>query len=671
MNKLRLAYEVWHHFGFATAAYRARYAVSRRTGILKRRFPAGGWDARPLREWCQPDVPVDPVGYRAFHQRVPATFFFPLGRPPAPPAEVHDDVRRRADEVLTGKLRYFSQRVGALGFPFDWFVNPFTGQRADANRHWCDRDDFEADQGDIKVIWEPSRFGWAFDLARAYAVDRDDRYAAGFWALFESWHAANPPNMGPNWQCGQECALRAMACVFALYTFWEASATTAARVAAMSQFLAEHAARIEANIAFARSQRNNHALSEAAGLYTIGLLFPEFRAARRWRRLGRFVIELEARRQIAGDGSYIQQSMNYHRVMLHDLLWTLRLADLNDKQIALDTRQRVEAAAEFLYQIQDPDTGRVPNYGSNDGALILPLTSCDYLDYRPVLQTAGLLFDKRRRYGKGPWDEEALWLFGAGDLAAAQADRPRISSTQPTTGGYYVLRTAESWAFTRCHTYRTRPAQADMLHVDLWWHGVNVLRDTGSYSYNAPAPWKHHFLSTPAHNTITIDRADQMEKGPRFMWFGWTRAELRELSADPPRITTAHFGYEKRFGVTHERTIAPEAGGRVWMIRDRLSGKGRHTAALHWHFVDAPWQWLIPGRALAIQTDAGPMRLSLTIESSDAPAEVLRGVEDGQAVAGWESLYYGEKQPIPVLRWAGDVALPFEITTRIDLAPPP
>ncbi|MEW5941261.1 MAG: hypothetical protein AB1750_16480, partial [Chloroflexota bacterium] len=62
--------------------------------------------------------------------------------------------------------------------------------------------------GDLKLIWEPSRFGWATLLARAFHLTGDDKYASAFWTHFETFTAANPPYLGPNWISAQEAALR-------------------------------------------------------------------------------------------------------------------------------------------------------------------------------------------------------------------------------------------------------------------------------------------------------------------------------------------------------------------------------------------------------------------------------------------------------------------------------
>ena len=142
-----------------------------------------------------------------------------------------------------------------------------------------------------KIIWEPSRFGFAFALVRAYWRTGDHRYADLFWQLVEDWRAHNPPQQGPNWKCGQETSFRVMAWCFGLYGFLDSEATSAARLASLAQMIAVSAERIEANLDHALSQRNNHGISEGVGLWTVGLLFPEMSAARRWRETGRRVLE--------------------------------------------------------------------------------------------------------------------------------------------------------------------------------------------------------------------------------------------------------------------------------------------------------------------------------------------------------------------------------------------
>src|SRR4030095_5244117 len=111
-------------------------------------------------------------------------------------------------------------------------------------------------------------------------------------------------------------------------------------------------------------------------------------------------------------GSFVQHSLNYQRLMLHDYVWTIALAERAGLPLSDVLRDRVRRSAELLWRLQDETTGAAPQYGHCDGALILPLDNCDALDFRPVTQAAAVLLDGVRWWPAGPWDEDLLWLFG-------------------------------------------------------------------------------------------------------------------------------------------------------------------------------------------------------------------------------------------------------------------
>src|SRR5690606_11642355 len=130
--------------------------------------------------------------------------------------------------------------------------------------------DFAA--GDIKCVWEQARFGFVFPLVRAFLRTGDSRYVESFWHAVEDWQEHNPPQQGPHWKCGQEVGLRAMAWVFGLLHFIEQPATTLERRRQLTEMLEVSGHRIAANIEYALSQRNNHGVTEATALFTLGAL---------------------------------------------------------------------------------------------------------------------------------------------------------------------------------------------------------------------------------------------------------------------------------------------------------------------------------------------------------------------------------------------------------------
>jgi len=580
-----------------------------------------------------------------------------------------------ADDCVAGRFLYYSHHVLSIASAegelykdrpaqrVDWLFNPFNEARHNARLHWCDYPTFSAAAGDIKDLWEPSRFACAFWLVRAYALTGDEKYPQAFWELFESWRQQNPPNLGPNWKCGQETALRSMAWCFALFGFWDSPATTSKRISQMVILLALQAERIAGNIGYAVSQKNNHALSEAVGLLTTAWLFPELKGAAGWAALGRRVLEREVLGQVYEDGSYVQQSMNYHRVMLQDCLWASQLAELSHQPLAQEVTARLTRAAEFLYEVLDKSSGCVPNYGPNDGALVLPLTACDYTDYRPTVQAAVHHWLDQSALAPGPWDEMRLWLFGRED---SRPSRAVARSRRFDVGGYYTIRGSDSWCVVRCHAYRDRPAHVDLLHVDMWYGGVNLLGDSGTYKYYVPDDpfFEHYFVDIAAHNTIEVDGVGPLERASRFLWLPWPTAKC--LHHGPDRWVGEHYAYSRPpWRVVHRREVSL-ADPEGWRITDEVLGCGVHTVTLRWHLPGVDARLAVEDRCVQIGLPAGSVRLAIE-GAPEITVRLHRGLRSGTLISGWRSDYYGQVAPRPTMEATLRARLPVRLITRVEL----
>jgi asparagine synthase (glutamine-hydrolysing) len=648
MKRVVLAGQLLRHFGPGWLAYRAWYALQLRSGWLRRKTPSFEWAARPLVTWLSDPQLANPARYLAYRREAAPAFFFK----PDQQADFRshfaawDQVGDRtpvdlAEAVQRGEFTYFDHAQATAGLPPDWHANPFTGQHAPAERHWSAIDDFGF--GDIKLIWEVNRFGFTYALVRAYWRTSDERYAELFWQLAADWRAHNPPYRGPNWKCGQETTFRLMAWCFGLWGFLAAQATTPERVSDLAQMIAASGERIAGNFAYALSQRNNHGISEALGLWTIGTLFPEFTASARWQQRGQAALENQARQLIYDDGSFAQHSVNYHRLMLHDMLWVLRLAELNHITFSDTLHERFRRASEWLYQLQDDRSGRAPNYGQNDGALILPLTNADYQDCRPVLQSARYLTTRTRTYERGLWDEELVWLFGPGALTAPRQTPRREDFTAPS-GGYYTLRSADGFVFTRCAQFRHRPAQADLLHVDVWWHGHAVAGDAGTYSYHAPAPWNNALAGTACHNTVAVDDHDQMARAGKFLWLPWLWGQVRFAgrSRGLAYWEGEHDGYRRLKPPVQYRRGIIRLPDEVWLVLDTARSNRPHTYRLQWLLPDIAHDW---DETQQVTLNLPEARYAIVTGLSDGTgkASLQRAAED--SVRGWRSPYYFVREP--------------------------
>lgn len=677
MGKFGTMLQIGRTFGVRDGMLRLEYELERGSGLMSRRM-------RSVRGWQSWDLNIIAPGVRtedllASRREGKRPFFFadsaalasPLKKILGPDGE--QSVLAEAERILQGHLPFFGRLSLDCGSPPRWFQNPVTGQRVPPAKPWTELRFASDAYGDLKFILEPSRFLFVYPLARAYVLTRDERFPHAFWNAIEDWARSSTPMSGPLWICGQESSLRILAWSFALHVFLDSPATTGERFALLVSMVAAHAWRTAQTLGYARSQRSNHLISEAVGLWTAGTLYPELKDSAAWQKLGAQLLHEAVFDQITSEGVSLQHSFNYQRMVLQLLLWTLRLAEIHSAQLEDGIRARATSAFNFLHPWVDPTSGHVPNYGSNDGSLILPLASCDYGDYRPLLQLGAAVLNSPP-LKPGSWDEAALWFCGK----RPTAERSEAQLLPSADTGYHRLGDDSSWAMVRAGSYTRRPVQADQLHVDLWWRGLNLARDAGTYLYNGEPPWNNGLSGTAGHNTVTVDRHDQMRRAGRFLWVDWSQAEGRSYSSNsvhPDCFEGEHNGY-RRFGVKHRRTVR-WLGDAGWVIVDDILGAGEHDARLHWLLADLPFEvFYEPFQVVLTSKDArfrwsifasSPARAAIfragKSSSSDAAAAEIAGAD--LPLLGWESPTYGELRPAVSLLYHARTQLPLRFVTVV------
>src|SRR5581483_579353 len=175
-------------------------------------------------------------------------------------------------------------------------------------------------------------------------------------------------------------------------------------------------------------------IAEALGLLVTSALVPPTEVSRRRARLGVEILAEQADRQVYADGAYINQSHNYHRVILQDYLLAWRLCHTLGQSPPDAWRAAMERSLDFLVAHMNPEDGRLPNHGSNDGSLPRVLSVCDFADFRPTLQALAIALRGERIAPEGPWDEEAAWMLGPEAIECPLRQPPCMSVSFATTG---------------------------------------------------------------------------------------------------------------------------------------------------------------------------------------------------------------------------------------------
>jgi hypothetical protein len=487
----------------------------------------------------------------------------------------------RADSDKTAKMQkgifeFFSSTEYNLGVDYDWVTNPDTGFKYDVHKHWTEINDYAATAGDIKYAWEKSRFSFVYAFIRQDIAEGTD-HAAFVFGEIESWIDANPINQGPNYKCSQETSLRLLNWTFALHFYRNSPLLTEALFDKIMHVVYWQMKHVRSNIHFSRiAVRNNHAVTETLMLYIGGLLFPFFPEAAEWKSQGKKWFEQEVRYQVYPDGTFLQFSLNYHRVLVQLLNVAFFVSDVYNESFSEVIYERAYRSLNFLLQCQAPENGMLPNYGANDGAIFFPLTSCEYRDYRPSLHTLHYLLTGEHLYANGPWREEVTFY----DIRKPVRSYPALQQLQGwvsfADGGYYMLRDGETLTFIRCGNHKDRPSQADNLHIDIWVSGKNVLFDGGSYKYNTDRETLRYFMGTASHNTVMLDNNDQMLKGGRFIWYFWSQCNHAAIQETQDSFVfegsiSAFWQLDTR--IRHVRKVTKLKGENTWKIRDQILNK--------------------------------------------------------------------------------------------------
>jgi len=484
-----------------------------------------------------------------------------------------------ADRIMEGIFTYFSYHKMQIGeFP-NWFYNPFENCiHSQSKKHWTEINDFG--EGDIKCIWELSRFDWLTVLARAYKVTTEQKYFQRINYLLANWSTENSLNQGPNWKCGQETSIRLMKLLTTAHILDQFSDP----LKALQDMVYQHLQRIRPNLTYAVVQDNNHGTSESAAMY-IGaawLLKTGYNASdlKSIKNQGRKVFEERVLKLIQSQGTFAQRSMNYHRVMVDTATFVLHMMkELDESGFSAAIVSRLEKLGEWQYKMTLGMDGDAPNFGNNDGAMLENLHSGDYRDFRVSTQTLFGLLCSKRVYDLTSIDEALYWRTGVSCLSfpLRNIDLPRHEILDKQI---LLLRNSSAVVFLKIPESTFRPGN-DAFHIDLWVDGEEVLCDSGTYSYNDSS--SDYYKSVAAHNTVQFDEYEQMPKISRFLYGSWITPDYISEVEEKDNELSWTGKYTDYKGNEHSRTV--RLSEAKLYVQDRVKTSG--VAKARYHFANS------------------------------------------------------------------------------------
>ena len=498
-----------------------------------------------------------------------------------------DNFIKRADKIVEGKFDLLGYENLKFGTKVDWHYEPLADKHIPF-KHWKEFDELATTEtGDKKIVWELSRHQYFFTLGIAYWLTGDERYAETFSRHLDGWMQENPSGIGINWASSLEVSFRAQSWIWAFQFFKESPHFTAELFQEALKFIYQHGRHLLKYLSTYYSP-NTHLTGEALGLYYLGTQFPFFKQAKTWRETGERILFEELDRQILPDGVYFEQSTWYQRYTAdfytHFLILKTLSGEETDKDLQVKVGAKLQSLVDFLMYATRPD-GTTPIIGDDDGGRCLPLGNGKSDDFRHVLSTNAILFERGDyKLVAEKFAEETLWLLGGAGAQSYEflrSRQPVETSAAFENGGYFIMR--DGWTDTdnfmlidcgELGALSGGHGHADALSMDVAVGGTTTLVDSGTYTYHESEALRDSFRSTEAHNTLTIDGESQSETNGKFSWKTKANADLKRWISEPrfDFFEGSHDGYE-RLSATHTRSVL-FLKNDYWIVRDFVKASG-------------------------------------------------------------------------------------------------
>jgi len=584
-----------------------------------------------------------------------------------------------ADEILAGRYPFLGYGTAALGTHPNWNHDFVSGTEWPCVQGEC-RDFIRHDGSDVKVPYELSRLQFLPILAKAQLLTGDDSYRRSAKDLLSHWIQSNPAPVGVNWTIAMEAALRGMSICSLLNLLSPFRRDEQPWLASVKRSLAQHLLYIEANIEFSHLLASNHYLSDIVGLYCLSM-FLEGKGMAARRREYRKRIEAEMARQVYEDGGDYEASTGY-QVLVTQLFTTAFLLMRCDSSVLILPAfvQRLRMMFQFLDTLASP-SGELPNVGDcDDGRTELLLDDLQQMTHLPIaernsLRVSRLLGVGRRLFGvgTGPGDD-AAW-YGLANPARAPYSETQSNCGSPSTikvlpnSGIGVLKHGSGellfFAIPNGISGKGSHTHNDKLSFVLRVGGKEVLCDSGTGCYTKDIATRNRFRSTAAHNTLSIDGAEQnrIDAGRLAAFILGNEATVSPIQegreAQTSFLRASHSGY-RALGVTHTRTVRAVDGEFSFVIEDELDGDGVHDFELN-------FQLARNRNAVVNATDNGILCRIFGAQLIQLAITGPAGLQ-GTLQPSLISSAYGVTVPAMKMRVWGRAAVPLRITTQISWA---
>ena len=539
-----------------------------------------------------------------------------------------------ADSIIAHKfsLQGFRKVVHDFGPRIDWSCNPM-------------------DKGETKTVEWNAKLNRCFHfspLINAYWQTGDDKYAHELAEQMNSWIEDNPVLLFSSGNGPYHYAWETLNTGIRMHNTWpealfrclDSPSFTDDIIVNIMKSTVEHVRHLQR-----WPSKGNWLTAESYGVYVAGLMFPEFKDAKRWRLYAIDKLHTQLSEEVYPDGVQFELALGYNTWTLNEFLGAYEAALLNgmDDEFPNDYKSLLEKMYEYLMKVSMPD------------GMAFAMNDANNQNVRALLVKGYQLFPHR-----GDFIHVALG-------GAKEFPKPERESFGMHWAGHYVMRSGwtknDNVMLMDAGPWGKGHQHEDKLTLSLYSRGELMFVDGGCTMYDH-SRWRAYQLLTRAHNSVLIDGMDQFNgrnnlywplpwkgdkpAGTNSRWFSTPHMDFVEgtYSGDYREYTDYDLqakGFQPKIqkGLSHRRNVfffKPD----LWIILDTVTAEDEleHTMEALYH-VNASASFIPPRMA--------------SIKSKKPHGCVLSMISNTTSSYGVLPYIYEAKEDPPVQGWSANV----------------
>ena len=540
--------------------------------------------------------------------------------------------------------------------------------------------------GSAKVVWEVNRLQFLLPIIIKYKQTDDKSLLDQFIKIMIDWQAQNPYLKGVNWYSNIEVNIR----LINWYWCWQILANdkrwkTDARYKEFTEqiwlpLIYQHCFYSFNNPSY-YSSANNHLISEYAGLFIANCLW-KFKESEKWLQFAKKGLEKEIAIQHSENGINKEEAAEYIQFITDFFLLSYVVGEQHGITFSSSFHTRLGNICNYIFNFLD-SKGNFPKYGDeDDGRVILPDGDTHSNNFISILNTAAVLFKRTEwKRADAKWDikSELLTSYCRGESywnKIVPVSTLLKSIFYPEEGHFYfksrVLKGKEIYAHFDAAALGflsiAAHGHADSLSFFINLDGFPFLVDPGTFTYHTHPEWREYFVSTLAHNTITVGESDQAKLAGPTMWLQHYKSKVEAVDKGDrvEKVTASHNGYLKH-GVLHRRTVEFHKPEYEFRLLDELKSEAGKdieiTMPFHLH-PSVVIQEIDPNNYILSRPDDTPLKIHIEL-SPLLSWNSLSATEDNPL--GWYSPSFMVKVPSSLLIGRTTLSKSISIPTKIKI----